>query len=208
VPADDSPAPRAAFEAAVARFLTTVDAIGAEQWSEQVSDDWTVRQLVAHVVRGMSVISDYLDAGSPQTGVLLPDASTYFRVALDGEGVHAGIAGRAVAAADGAGDDMSSWARDVAGTAVARVRATGDDEVLVHFAGPLRFIDYLDTRTTELVLHTLDIQLACGLELDVPADALAIVNGVLLALTDRADPVALALALSGRSGPRGTNVLG
>jgi len=122
--------------------------------------------------------------------------------------VHAGIADRAVAAGEGAGDDVPAWARDVAASAVARVASTADDEVVVHFAGALRFVDYLDTRTTELVLHSLELQVACGLEPVAAAGALAVVNGVLLALVDRADPVALALALTGRRGPRPCNVLG
>jgi len=35
-----------------------------------------------------------------------------------------------------------------------------------------------------------------------------LVDRILLALADRADPVELALGLSGRSGPGGVNVLG
>ena len=61
---------------------------------------------------------------------------------------------------------------------------------------------------TDLVLHTLNLQLACGMDLSVPTDAVALVDRILLDLADRADPVGLALALSGRSGPRGANVLG
>ena len=80
--------------------------------------------------------------------------------------------------------------------------------MVVHFAGAIRFLDYLDTRTTELVLHSLELQVACGLGPHAPADALAVVNRVLLALVDRADPVALALALTGRPGPPTCNVLG
>jgi hypothetical protein len=208
VPGDRSDSARAAFVAAVDGFLATVDAIGPGQWVRDVSDAWTVRQLVAHVVRGMAVISEYLDAGLPAPDVLLPDAAAYFRAALGMDGVHAGIADRGVAAAAGAGDDVPAWAREVAASAVARVAATADDEVVVHFAGAIRFLDYLDTRTTELVLHSLELQVACGLGPHAPADALAVVNRVLLALVDRADPVALALALTGRPGPPTCNVLG
>jgi hypothetical protein len=189
-------------------FLVTVDAIEPGQWALPASDAWTVRQLVAHVVRGMAVISDLLDADLPAGDVLLPDAAAYFRTALDMADVHARIAGRAVTAAAGAGDDVSAWARGVIAVAVARVASTADDEVIVHFAGSLPFVDYLDTRITELVLHTLELQVVCGLEPDAPADALAIVNGILLALADRADPIALALALTGRPGSRACNVLG
>ena len=50
-----------------------------------------------------------------------------------------------------------------------RVAATDDDRVVVHFAGWLRFDDYLVTRVAELVLHTFDLQLACGLAVEAPA---------------------------------------
>ena len=81
-------------------------------------------------------------------------------------------------------------------------------DVVLPDAAALRLPDYLGTRATELVLHTLDLQLACGLDLSVPTDALALVDRILVDLADRADPVGLALALSGRSGPRGADVLG
>ena len=60
----------------------------------------------------------------------------------------------------------------------------------------------------ELVLHTFDLQLACGLAVEAPEGALALVNPFLLALADRADPRALALALTGRITPVACNVLG
>jgi hypothetical protein len=100
-----------------------------------------------------------------------------------------------------------AWARDVSAAMLDRVAATDDDRVLVHFAGPLRFDDYVVTRVTELVLHTFDLQLACGLAVDAPASALVVVNPFLLALADRADPRGLALALTGRAGPVVCNVL-
>ena len=208
VPSDRSATTRPAFVAAVDRFLVTLEAIGPDQWSVAASDEWSVRQLAAHVVRGMAVIAEYLDSELPVPDTVLADAAAYFRAALSMDGVHEGIAGRAVTAAEGAGDDVPAWAREVAGSAVARVADTDDDEVVVHFAGALRFVDYLDTRTTELVLHTLELQVACGLDPGAPAVALDVVNGVLLALVDRADPVALALALTGRPGPVACNVLG
>ncbi len=207
VPTSGSAVTRAAFESSVAGFLHTVASIGPGQWALPGSDEWTVRELAAHVVRGMVVISDLLDSGAPVPESLLPDAATYFRSAFALEDIHAGIRQRAVTAAAEAPVDIVAWAREAAATALARVASTGNDEVVVHFAGSLRFVDYLGTRVTELVLHTFELQVACGLELDAPGDALALVNGILLALADRADPIALALALSGRPGPTVCNVL-
>jgi len=84
---------------------------------------------------------------------------------------------------------------------------TPDDAIPVHFVGWLRFDAHLDTRVTELVVHTFDLQLACGLPVEAPASALAAVNPVLAALADRADPGVLTLALTGRALPFPCNEL-
>ena len=207
MPPDRSVLVRTAFDASVDAFVAQVAEVAPDRWAQPATDAWTVRQLVAHVVRGTAVMSDLLDAGAPAPDTVLPDAAAYFRAAFALEGIHDGIVQRAVDAAAGAPDDLVGWAREVTGAAVTRAAATPDDEVVVHFAGSLHFVDYLGTRVTELVLHTFELQAACGRPPHAPPGAVAVVNEVLLALADRADPVALALALSGRSGPTVCNVL-
>lgn len=93
-------------------------------------------------------------------------------------------------------------------TALARAAATPGDRPFVHAIGWLRFDDYLVTRVVEVVLHTLDVQLACGLAPSAPVSSLAVVRPVLVELTDRADPLALVLALTGRDSPLTCTVLG
>jgi hypothetical protein len=145
---DRSRATRDAFAASVDGFLGTASRIGDGWWGRPATDSWTVLELFAHVVRGMAVISDYLDADLTPPDTVLPDAAAYFRAALDLDGVHTGIADRAAAAVAGAGDDPSAWARDVSQAAIRRVAETDGDRVLVHFAGATRFLDYLETRPT------------------------------------------------------------
>jgi uncharacterized protein (TIGR03083 family) len=199
---------RPALSDAVDQLLSTLAAIEGPAWDRPASDRWTVRELAAHTVRGMEVLSLYLDAALEVTGPELADAADYFRTALSSDGAHDGIAARGAAAADTAPDDLVPWAEEVAAAMLARVADTDDDAVLVHFAGWLPFDDYVVTRVTELVLHTFDLQLACGLPVQAPATALAVVNPVLVQLADRADPRALALALTGRVPPFPCNVLG
>jgi len=208
MPIDHATAVRLALGDAVTQFLDTADAIDDSMWERPASDRWTVRQLVAHVVRGMAVLGQYLDSGLEPTGPALVDAAGYFRTALSMEAVHQGIADRAVEAAESAGDDLAAWARAVADEMLARAAATDDDRVLVHFAGWIPFDEYLLTRVAELVLHTFDLQLACGFDVEAPATALAVVNPFLLELADRADPRALAMALTGRRPPFPCNVFG
>jgi hypothetical protein len=208
VPSDPLSAVRRALEDAVAQFLDEARAIDPSRWDHVATDRWTVRQLFAHTVRGMAVLSDYLDADAEPIGPELADAADYFRTALSMDRVHEGIATRATDAAESAPDDLVAWADDVAAAMLTRVGATDDDRVVVHFAGWIRFDAYLVTRVAELVLHTFDLQLACGLAVEAPERALAVVNPVLLDLADRADPRALALALTGRVAPVACNVLG
>jgi hypothetical protein len=208
VPSNPPSTVRRALEDAVAQFLATGEAIDPSLWDRPATDRWTVRQLFAHVVRGMAVLSEYLDADPEPTGPELADAADYFRTALAMDGVHEGIATRAADAAGSAPDDLMGWAGDVSAAMLVRADATRDDRIVVHFAGRLRFDDYLVTRVAELVLHTFDLQLACGLAVEAPDGALALVNPILLDLADRADPRALALALTGRAVPVPCNVLG
>ena len=77
----------------------------------------------------------------------------------------------------------------------------------MHPVGWLRFDEYLETRVVEVVLHTVDIQLACGHPPAAAASSLAVTVPVLVGLSDLVDPLDLVLALSGRSGGRAVSVL-
>ena len=199
---------RRALEDAVAQFLATGGSVDPTMWDRTATDRWTVRELFAHTVRGMAVVSEYLDAGSQPTGVELADAADYFRTALSADGAHDAIATRAKNTSDKAPHDLIAWAAEVSAALLGRAAVTDDEQVVVHFAGWLRFDDYLVTRVAELMLHTFDLQLACGLDVEAPSSALAVVNPFLLDLADRVDPRALALALTGGPQPFACNVLG
>ncbi len=200
---------RRAFVDAANSFLETAALIGADQWGDVGTDQWSMIELFAHTARGMNVIGDYLDVElDPSTTATVDDASDYFRIALSIEGVHEGVAQRAVAAVELFRDDPLGTAREIADRIGDRVASTPDDRVMKVFVATIRFSDYLATRVVELVLHTFDLQLALGLELTAPATSLDIVVDILTSLADRAEPVALALALSGRASLRVCNVLG
>ena len=185
----------------------TAAALSPSDWDRPATDRWTVRELFAHVVRSVAAIGGYLDADLPRNGPGLEGAAGYYRAALALPDVHDGIAQRASDAATGVGADPLPWARDVVAASLDRVTATADERIVVHPAGWLRFDEYLVTRVVEVVLHTFDVQLACGRPPTAPAAALDVVVPVLIGLSDRADPVGLALALTGRSQAVGCDVL-
>lgn len=204
----DSRVIRDAFAAAASVFEDTVRAIDEQQLTEPGLGEWTVLQLLAHTCRAFLTIEQTLSAVDERSPPI-PDTATYFRVALDqNPAIHAQIAARAADTVPALGVQPLTGALDIAGRARALVDATPDEASVAHFTGRMRFIDYLPSRIVELVLHTLDLQRATRQPLRAAPDALAITLGIVTALADRADPIALALAITGRAElPHGFNVL-
>jgi len=199
---------REPFRDAVESFLATGQQIRDEFWSQPATDQWSVLELFSHTARGMSVIVDYLDVDlGPNPNVTIDGPVSYFRLALSLEGVHAGIKDRAIQASERYRAEPMATAREVGALVLERVGRTDDDRPMRVFVETMRFSDYLRTRIVELVVHTFDLQLACGLPLHAPESSLGVAEEVLLGLIDRADPTALVLALSGRSSGLVCNVL-
>ena len=205
---EDSHEIREAFAAATSTFEDTIRAIEERQLSEPGLGEWTVLELLAHSCRAFLTIEQTLSAVDEGPRVL-PDTATYMRAALDqNPAVHAQVAARAVDTVPALGAQPLAGALEIANRGRALVDATPDDAPVAHFAGRMRFIDYLPSRIVELVLHSLDLQQATKQTLRAAPDALQMTLNILTALADRADPIALALAMTGRAElPHGFNVL-
>jgi hypothetical protein len=199
---------RRAFVDAVSGFLETAALIDESNWDSPATDQWSVIELFAHTARGLAFVVDYLEVEvGPGQIATINSASDYFRAALSTAGVHQGIAERATNAVARYRPDPVGSARTVAQSVLERVASTSDERVMKVFVEFMRFIDYLETRTVELVLHTFDLQLALGLMPTSSPSSLRVVADLLLDLADRADPIALALAISGRSSALRCSVL-
>ena len=205
----DSQAIREAFAAATSTFEDTVRGIDERQLHEPGLGEWTVLELLAHTCRAFLTIEQTLSAAVDEGSPVVPDTVTYLRVALDhNPAIHAQIAARAVDTVPALGAQPRSGALEIASRGRALVDATPDDAPVAHFTGKMRFIDYLPSRIVELVLHTLDLQQATRQPLRAAPGALEITLSILTGLADRADPIALALAMSGRAElPHDFNVL-
>lgn len=198
---------RDAFLASADGFVTLVGQLTPAQLDERGTDAWSVRELVGHTSRAFTATETVLDTPVDESTRWLSGPAAYFRAALAVPGVHSGIEERGREAAAAMGDDVAASVRDAAARVVRRVAGTGDDRVVQHRAGRIRFADYLATRVTELVLHTLDLQLALGMPTTAPPNAARLVAGLMVELSDRADPLALAAVLAGRAWPGGCDVL-
>ncbi|MET1071707.1 MAG: maleylpyruvate isomerase N-terminal domain-containing protein [Umezawaea sp.] len=166
-------------------------ALTEAQWASASGlGEWTVRELYAHVGRGVATTAGLV---AVESGPELPDAAAYFR-ALRGLGAK-GAAQVAAAAQDwAAGRDAGTLVGDFDGPAakvVAGVRDTGTG-VVATIAGAMRMSDYVLTRVLEATVHLLDLVAVVPGVVEVPQAALRRAVDVLADLAPPAEFIALA----------------
>lgn len=166
--------------------------------------EWSVQQLLAHLVRGIERIDAYLTAPIPPTPQI--DWLGYWHQVRE-VGDPAGIARRAREFADRVNDRpvLTVW-RTTWTTAVEEAAACEPDRLLTSPFGPMRLDHYLTTRVFETTVHGLDLRVALGLEevatplgLEVTA---AVLEGLLAAprpVDLERDDIAFVLAATGRT---------
>jgi hypothetical protein len=151
-------------------------------------DDWTVRELYAHVARGVSVLAEMVTQAPAGGEPDLPDAAAYF------------AAVRPLGAAEVA-KTAKAWAADRSDSTLveafrAPVPMLSENTVVHSIAGTIRVADFAVTRILEATVHLLDLH-AVAPHAGTPApDALRRTVDVLADLTSPADFV---LAATGRS---------
>ena len=187
------------FRAASEAFLATVREI--RDWDAPSGiGEWTVRELAGHTLRAYSTIETYL-AAEPRRQPTIDGPTQYYRVGLSAPGTHEGVAARGREAGAALTEPVAQ-AEATAARVLALVESLPTDTVVHLLLGQMALGDYLDTRTIEVTIHTLDLRRAVGLSLDAPEAAVQLCLDVLLPL---AHPVTLLLGITGR----GTvNVLG
>jgi hypothetical protein len=82
------------------------------------------------------------------------------------------VAERGRAAGRALGTDAVAFLADLDARTQAKVRAASDDAFVGTPFGGMRLVDYLPTRTFELVVHTGDLAQAAGIASSPPDDAL------------------------------------
>ncbi len=184
-----------------------VDAIEPRQFVGRGTAEWSVLELVAHTARAFLATERVLATPIDDATPLLGGAAEYYRAAFSMEGAHAGIIERSRAAALELRDDPAVGVRSYMDRVAPLIAATPLRTVVQHAAGRLSFGDYLVTRITELVLHTVDLQLALGVAPSAPEGPAVLVRDLLVELAANADPLAVACALAGRRLPGGFDVL-
>ena len=201
------PSVKSAFSEAVQQLVEVVGRIPSESWEKPGLGEWTVRELLSHVVG--AVEAPVASAGQARA-IDLDGAAEYYISAMASPSIHQEVAERARQGVERLGDDPASALRAVADRTLAAIEEFADDAPMSTSVGTVRLVDYLPTRILEVVVHTLDIADAAGVSVEPPPDALSVSLALLGDIAVRqGDGAMLALALSGRrSLPEGYNVLG
>ncbi|MGH3357268.1 MAG: maleylpyruvate isomerase N-terminal domain-containing protein [Nocardioidaceae bacterium] len=192
---------RAAFEEAAIWFAELIPD-DAFPWAKPALGDWNVRDLVGHASRSLITTEQYLV--QPAGGVDLASPAEYYRAVMDSIGDPEAATERGRQAGEAIGPHPAfAVSRLVASTL--RVVETSSPEALVGTpVGGMRLIDYLATRTFELVVHGSDLAVAIGRPLHVPdlaaADCLRLLGELALA---KGVAGRLLLTATGRPAPYG-----
>jgi uncharacterized protein (TIGR03086 family) len=147
------------FQRAQAAFTDRVDAVAPDQWEDEALPDWTVADLVAHLVTEMLWVTPLL-SGEPYAEGRFPDETT-----------------------DLLGDDpFTGWES----AADAALSAFAEDDALVRTVhlerGPTPAIAYIQELTADLTVHSWDLARATGGDTDLDGElvtaALVVAEGL------------------------------
>ena len=196
---------RTAYEQAVAWYLGRVGAVDDAHWNDTGLGVWSVRELVAHGARSITLVTDGLNAASGADGDAPPLVGSgplgywravFGRLDTDEFATLSGqVAERGRQDAALLGDDPVQTVWTMAEATLNRLADTVDDALIATRFGQLTLVDYLPSRVVELVTHGLDLCRATGQPLDPPELAAAVSVAM---LTGFGDPARVVLALTGR----------
>lgn len=147
--------PRILFSRAAHQFVAVVRSVPDDAWTRPALGVWSARELVAHTLRAVSTVEDYL--GHDGELVTLHSPAEYYRAVLNGPSVHEAVAQRAQEDAAALEDDPVGGVVSVVERVVPRIDATPLESVLAVRGGTITLANYLPTRTLELVVHTDDL---------------------------------------------------
>lgn len=147
----------------------TLERVPRDGWAGKGLGSWTLAELVAHLVRGVTRLGDYIDQPvDPATP--LKDRVAYFR--YDHTAQAPGVASRAVEAAAGVDAETLPALFAEGWRAAAELAAElPAEQVMATFFGPMTLNEYVATRVLEVTIHHLDLRAALDLSPAPTADA-------------------------------------
>jgi hypothetical protein len=153
-----------AFAAAADDFERLVARVRPHAWDGPGLGSWNLRALVGHTSRSLTTVLDYVD--KPAADEVLPSPEAYYAAVVLSGPLAAdpdAVAERGRAAGAALGDDPAAAISELAARVRTRIHDQGD--VLIEtIGGGMWLSQYLPTRTFELVVHSLDIATATGVD--------------------------------------------
>jgi len=152
----------------------------AWEWWTPALGDWNLLDLTNHMMRAVATPAQYVAEPEP-TGATLSSSAGYYAVYLaeraEDPGLDAMVAERGSAHELVAGTVVQAF-RDAVGEGIAAVSDLDPYRKVPTPFGAMRVVDYLPTRTLELVVHGLDFAHAVDSHWGVPKTALAQAMGL------------------------------
>ena len=188
-------------------FGGVVDQVDIDGWDGPALGEWCARDLAGHTYRSFTTVLSY--SAKPGDKVELERPVDYFLKASEGLADPKQVAERGRAAGLEIIDDPKMMVRGFAMYVKNKLEELSDDHIMATPVGGIRLIDYLPTRTFELIIHTMDLAKAVGVDDKPPESGMETTLQILgqLAL-HRGYAPNLILAATGRQGlPEGFSVL-
>ncbi len=200
---------REAYLESAEYFAGVVDKIDVEGWEAPALGEWTVRDLAGHTYRSLTTILSY--SSPPAETVDVESAADFIVKATTGPNADPGrTAERGRAAGLEIIDSPQMMVRGFFNFVREKLSELDDDTIMKSPLGGIRLSEYLQVRTMELVVHTLDLAEAVGQDARPPAGAMKVTLDVLSAVAvKRGLGASVALAATGRAPlPAGFTLLG
>ena len=147
-------------------FVSIVDSIEIDAFDAPALGEWCVRDLVGHTYRSFTTVLSY--SAVPSDKVDFERPVDYFLRLLSSDVNHGHIAERGRAAGLEIIEDPKMMVRGFAMYVKNKLEELSDDHIMGTLTGGMRLIDYLPTRTFELIIHTMDLTNALGAESSPP----------------------------------------
>jgi len=152
-------------------FAKVVDQVDIDGWEVPALGEWCARDLTGHTYRSFTTILSY--SAKPGDKVDLERPVDYFLKAFEGLADPKQVAERGRAAGLEIIDDPRMMVRGFAMYVKNKLEELADDHVMATPLGGMRLIDYLPTRTFELIIHTMDLAKAVGVGDQPPEKGMA-----------------------------------
>ena len=147
-------------------FASIVDQVDIDGWDGPALGEWCIRDLAGHTYRSFTTVLSY--SLKPAAKVDLQCPVDFFKEAQKALADPKHVAERGRAAGLEIIDDPRMMVRGFAMYVKNKLEELPDDFILGSPMGGIRLIDYLPTRTFELIIHTMDLAKAVGVESDPP----------------------------------------